>query len=95
VYQWFHLGLPFFRDYAAKHGGRTPYINPGPLLRWQIGQKSGQAGWDVAWQNKTIFQNWWNGNSGLGAHNNETCSEGVYIYPNSVGAVSYRDEYFG
>ncbi|KAL4863997.1 hypothetical protein BDV12DRAFT_206061 [Aspergillus spectabilis] len=66
VYQWLHLGVPFFRDYAAKHDNRTPYINPGPLLR-----------------------------AGFGAHNNETCSEGIYIYPNSVGTPNYRDEYFG
>ncbi|KAL4963957.1 amidase signature domain-containing protein [Aspergillus stella-maris] len=95
VYQWLHLGVPFFRDYAAKHDGRTPYINPGPLLRWEIGRDRGQAGWDEAWTNKTIFKNWWDGPSGLGAHSNESCSEGIYIYPNSVGAPNYRDQYLG
>ncbi|ODM23164.1 hypothetical protein SI65_00753 [Aspergillus cristatus] len=81
VYQWLHLGVPFFRDYAPKHDGRTPYINPNPLLRWEIGSEAQQEGWNKAWQNNTIFQHWWN--------------EGIYIYPNSVGSVSYRDEYFG
>ncbi|KAL4800106.1 amidase signature domain-containing protein [Aspergillus venezuelensis] len=95
VYQWLHLGVPFFRDYAAKHDGRTPYINPGPLLRWEIGRDRGQAGWDEAWTNKTIFKNWWDSPSGFGAHNNESCSEGIYIYPNSVGAPNYRDQYLG
>ncbi|GES66151.1 amidase signature enzyme [Aspergillus terreus] len=94
VYQWLHHGLPFFQDYAAKHDGRTPYINPGPLLRWKLGQQSGQAGFDEAWKNKTIFYNWWNSDTGFGAHNTETCSESIYIYPNSVGSITYRDEYY-
>ncbi|KAJ5688316.1 hypothetical protein N7536_010935 [Penicillium majusculum] len=93
VYQWLHLGLPFFVDYAKKHSGRTPYINPGSLLRWNLGRESGQQGFDSAWNNKTIFMDWWNSPSGFGARNNKTCSESVYIYPNNVGAVSYRDEY--
>ncbi|KAL3457272.1 amidase signature domain-containing protein [Aspergillus heterothallicus] len=95
VYQWLHLGVPFFQDYAAKYNGRTPYINPGPLLRWNIGRERGQSGWDEGWTNKTIFMDWWSGPAGYGAHNNQSCSEGIYIYPNSVGAPSYRDEYFG
>ncbi|KAL3479099.1 amidase signature domain-containing protein [Aspergillus californicus] len=95
VYQWLNLGVPFFADYAEAHGGRTPYINPGPLLRWHIGAEAGQSGFDTAWNNKTIFQNWWNSPTGFGAHNNETCSKAIYVYPNSVGAASYRDEYEG
>ncbi|KAL4907003.1 hypothetical protein BDW74DRAFT_190002 [Aspergillus multicolor] len=95
VYQWLHLGVPFFRDYAAKHDGRNPYINPGPLLRWEIGQDRGQAGWDEAWTNKTIFKDWWDSSSGFGAHSNDSCSESIYIYPNSVGATNYRDQYLG
>jgi hypothetical protein len=55
TYQWLHLGVPFFQDYAAKHDGRTPYINPGPLLRWRIGESAEQAGFDEAWRNKTFF----------------------------------------
>ncbi|KAL3449918.1 amidase signature domain-containing protein [Aspergillus insuetus] len=95
VYQWLHLGVPFFSDYAAKYEGRTPYINPGPLLRWNIGRERGQAGWDEAWANKTTFKDWWSGPAGFGAYNNESCSEGIYIYPNSVGTPDYRDEYVG
>jgi hypothetical protein len=95
VYQWLHLGVPFFADYATKYDSRTPYINPGPLLRWNIGRERGQAGWDEAWANKTTFKDWWSGAAGFGAHNNESCSEGIYIYPNSVGTPNYRDEYVG
>ncbi|KAF5017443.1 hypothetical protein F66182_10626, partial [Fusarium sp. NRRL 66182] len=86
VYQWLHLGVPFFSDYAAKHDGRTPYLNPSPAGRWQLGRDLGQAGFDIAWRNKTIFFDWWNSNTGFGATNNETCSEAIYVYPNSVGA---------
>ncbi|KAL2835669.1 amidase signature domain-containing protein [Aspergillus pseudoustus] len=85
VYQWLHLGVPFFQDYAAKFDGRTPYINPGPLLRWNIGRERGQEGWDEAWANKTVFKDWWEG-AGFGAHNNDSCSEAIYIYPNRLGS---------
>ncbi|GKZ48282.1 hypothetical protein AbraIFM66951_012045 [Aspergillus brasiliensis] len=95
VYQWLHLGVPFFSDYAAKYDGRTPYINPGPLVRWNLGRERGQTGWNEAWANKTVFRNWWSGGAGFGSHNNESCSEGIYIYPNSVGTPAYRDEYVG
>ncbi|KAL3486213.1 amidase signature domain-containing protein [Aspergillus germanicus] len=95
VYQWLHLGVPFLADYATKYDGRTPYINPGPLLRWNIGRERGQAGWDEAWANKTAFKNWWSGAAGFGAYDNASCSEGIYIYPNSVGTPNYRDEYIG
>ncbi|KAF4919308.1 Amidase 1 [Colletotrichum viniferum] len=33
--QWQLHGQPFFEDYAARCDGRQPYINPGPLARWQ------------------------------------------------------------
>lgn len=93
VYQWLNLGRSFFRDYSEVHDGRTPYINPNPLLRWHLGQQSGSSGFDEAWHNKTIFHDWWNAAEGLGAPDNETCSKAIYIYPNSVGSIRYRDQY--
>jgi hypothetical protein len=93
VYQWINLGESFFKDYSKVHDGRTPYINPNPLLRWHLGQKSGSAGFDIAWHNKTLFHDWWNAADGFGAPNAETCSKAIYIYPNTYGSIRYRDEY--
>lgn len=94
MYQWLHLGASFFNDYSGKHDGRTPFMNPSAGGRWILGQRLGQAQFDIAWNNKTIFADWWNSDDGFGAKSNETCSQAIYTYPNSVGAVSHRNEYF-
>jgi hypothetical protein len=93
VYQWLNVGVPFYNDYAEKHDGRTPFVNPNPLLRWNIGQESGQPAFKEAWHNKTFFYDWWNAPGGFGANNTDTCSDAIYVYPNSVGAINYRDRY--
>ncbi|KAJ5243430.1 uncharacterized protein N7469_001757 [Penicillium citrinum] len=93
VGQYRSLALPFYADYAAQNGGRHPFINPGPLKRWQWGQDNGgDASYDVALRNKTIFREWWETN-GYGKSNKEACSEGVYIYPYSTGETQYRNVY--
>lgn len=43
-------------------------------------------------RNKTIFKNWWE-TDGYGLTHNETCSEGIYIYPYSTGKTQYRNVY--
>lgn len=70
-------------------------MNPSAGGRWILGQRLEQAQFDIAWDNKTIFADWWNSDNGFGAKSNETCSQAIYTYPNSVGAVSYRNEYLG
>ncbi|KAL2686750.1 hypothetical protein Neosp_004291 [[Neocosmospora] mangrovei] len=91
--QWQMLGKPFFDDYAAKHDGRTPYINPGPLARWRWGQENAtDEVYAQGLRNISTFKNWWE-TEGFGRHDPESCSEGVYIYPWSTGDPAYRDEY--
>lgn len=92
--QWQQHGKPFFEDYAAKFGGRQPYINPGPLARWQWGQiHATEDVYAQALRNISIFKAWYE-TEGYGRHHQESCSEGLYIYPWSVGVPSYRDNYF-
>ncbi|KAI1373808.1 amidase signature enzyme [Hypoxylon crocopeplum] len=92
--QWASLGKPFFDDYAARHGGRQPYINPGPLARWQWGQvHATDADYAQALRNISIFKNWWE-TEGFGRSDPESCSESLYIYAWSTGEPSYRDAYF-
>ncbi|CAG8303761.1 unnamed protein product [Penicillium salamii] len=94
VDQYRSLSLPFYADYAAKHDGRRPFVNPGPLARWAWGQDNGgNSAYDEALQNKTIFKNWWE-TKGFGKADDETCSEGIYIYPYSKGETQYRNAYF-
>ncbi|POR39693.1 hypothetical protein TPAR_00117 [Tolypocladium paradoxum] len=91
--QWKLLGKPFFDDYAAKHDGRTPYINPGPLARWRWAQANApEVVYNQGLRNISLFKNWWE-TEGYGRHDPESCSEGVYIYPWSLGDTAYRDEY--
>ncbi|BCS20854.1 glutamyl-tRNA(Gln) amidotransferase, subunit A [Aspergillus puulaauensis] len=93
VYQYKHLAQPFFADYAEKKDGRRPFINPGPLVRWQWGQDNGgDTAYNEAVKNKTIFKDWWE-TDGYGLAHNETCSEGIYIYPYSTGKTQYRNVY--
>ncbi|KAJ5554756.1 hypothetical protein N7535_007202 [Penicillium sp. DV-2018c] len=67
--------------YAAKHDGRRPFVNPGPLARWSWGQKNGgNAAYDEALKNKTIFKDWWEAD-GYGKADEKTCSEVIYLYP--------------
>ncbi|KAL1859100.1 hypothetical protein Plec18170_002214 [Paecilomyces lecythidis] len=95
VDQYRLLAEPFYADYAAEHNGRRPFINPGPLVRWAWGQQNGgAAAYDVAVKNRTIFKNWWESENGYGTTNEETCSEGIYIYPYSTGETKYRNVYF-
>ncbi|KAJ0311250.1 hypothetical protein COL516b_001955 [Colletotrichum fioriniae] len=91
--QWQELGKPFFEDYAAKFDGRQPYINPGPLARWEWGQvHSTEEVYAQGLHNISLFRSWYE-TEGYGRHDPESCSEGLYIYPWSVGQPSYRDVY--
>lgn len=89
------LAEPFFADYAAKHGGRRPFINPGPLLRWEWGQNNGGiAAYNRALNyEKPTFKAWWESENGYGRADEETCSEGIYVYPYTTGETQYRNVY--
>lgn len=94
VDQYRSLAQPFFADYAAKHNGLRPFINPGPLARWFWGQENGgDEAYTAAVRNKTVFKEWWE-TDGFGRTDNTTCSEGVYVYPYTTGKTQYRNEYF-
>ncbi|KAI7160092.1 amidase signature enzyme [Hortaea werneckii] len=91
VDQYNLLGRPLFADYEAAHHGRSPYINPGPLARWQWGIPRNES-YDFAVHNMTVFRSWWE-TQGYGRNDMETCSEGIFVYPWSLGSPNYRDTY--
>ncbi|KAF9890488.1 hypothetical protein FE257_005893 [Aspergillus nanangensis] len=93
VDQYNLLATPLFADYGAAHGGRRPFINPGPLARWKWGQANGgNASYEVAVQNMTIFRDWWE-TAGYGGSNAASCSENLFVSIYSVGSTDYRDAY--
>lgn len=49
---------PFYADYAAVHDGRTPFVDPGPLVRWAFGDSHPASALTDAINNKTTFMNW-------------------------------------
>ncbi|KAK5944099.1 hypothetical protein PMZ80_003380 [Knufia obscura] len=46
---------PFYEDYAAVHDGRTPFVDPAPLVRWAYGDSLPASALDEAITNKTVF----------------------------------------
>ncbi|KAE8166944.1 amidase signature domain-containing protein [Aspergillus tamarii] len=94
VGQFNHLAVPLFADYKAHHRGRQPFINPGPLARWQWGQANGgNASYEVALRNMTTFRNWWE-KSGYGQSDEVSCSKSLFVSVYSVGTTDYRNQYY-
>ncbi|KZM28146.1 uncharacterized protein EKO05_0005829 [Ascochyta rabiei] len=81
---------PFLADYAAKHDGRTPFINPVPLARWGWGDNQ-TATLEDGIANKTTFMSW--ANSTFLAPSAQTCSESLVMYVGSTGLTNYRNIY--
>ncbi|KXX73860.1 Amidase 1 [Madurella mycetomatis] len=51
---------PFYRDYAAAHQSRKPFINPVPLARWAYGDSLPPAALPQAYAAKSAFMAWFN-----------------------------------
>lgn len=84
---------PFYKDYAALHGGRKPYINPSPLFRWTYSDTLSDEHMAQARKNMTVFGDWFNSN--VVKQFNATCSDSILLYPGSFGASARRDTYTG
>ncbi|GBE81057.1 predicted protein [Sparassis crispa] len=88
------LADPFLADYAAANGGRKPFIDPAPLTRWEYGWSLPAEAHDEAVVNKTVFMSWFT-NEVVKGGNSDTCSDSVFLYPQSSGATNYRNAYSG
>ncbi|KAE8155161.1 amidase signature domain-containing protein [Aspergillus avenaceus] len=94
VDQYNHLATPLFADYKAAHRGRQPFINPGPLARWEWGQANGgNASYEVALRNMTTFRSWWE-TSGYGQSDAASCSKSLFMSVYSAGTTDYRNQYY-
>lgn len=83
---------PFYKAYGAIHDGRTPFVDPVPLLRWKYGDSLPASALTEAVSNKTIFQNWWSTN--VLKNDSNTCSDSLLLYFVPV-QTHYRNQYTG
>ncbi|KAG5762281.1 hypothetical protein H9Q72_009621 [Fusarium xylarioides] len=84
---------PFFKDYAAAHDGRTPYIDPAPSARWAWGESQPDSLLNEAIHNKTIFMDWFNHNVLPKDKDSQRCSSNILLYTQGPGIFSRRDVY--
>jgi hypothetical protein len=81
---------PFYADYAAKHDGRRPFVNPVPLARWGWGANQ-TTPVEEAIANKTLFMDW--ANSTFLAPSDTTCSQSLVLYVGSTARANPRNVY--
>ncbi|KAH8907625.1 glutamyl-tRNA amidotransferase [Coniochaeta sp. PMI_546] len=85
---------PFYRDYAAVHDGRLPFVDPAPLARWAFGDSLPASALDQAIQNKTLFMDWFNTKFLVPVSDPAQCSSGLMLYVASTGSGnSLRNRY--
>ena len=82
---------PFYADYAEKHDGRLPFVDPVPLARWGWGDNQTETVEDGI-ANKTLFQTW--ANETFLAPSPKTCSESLTMYIGSTADTVYRNTYW-
>ncbi|KAG5765765.1 hypothetical protein H9Q72_006167 [Fusarium xylarioides] len=81
---------PFFKDYAAAHNGRVPFVNPSTNGSWSWSDTL-PALLDEAVANKTIFKSWWE--EAMLPKNAETCSESLMLYVFKDATPEYRSDF--
>ena len=83
---------PFIADFKVARNGQSPFIDPAPLARWTYGRSLPAGRKEEAVTNKTVFMNWFQDRV-LNGTNKETCSNSIYLYPQSSGGTNYRNRY--
>ncbi|KAI0079266.1 amidase signature enzyme [Panus rudis PR-1116 ss-1] len=84
---------PFIADHKAAHSGRSPFIDPAPLARWSYGRTLPPSQKGKALQDKTVFMEWFADQ--IVRADSESCSESIFLYPQSSGRANYRNQYGG
>lgn len=82
---------PFYRDYAAVHDGRLPFVNPNALTRWTYADTRPDSDLEEAIANKTAFMEWFNGQ--VLVEDGETCSNAFLLYLGTSGVPDPRNVY--
>jgi hypothetical protein len=85
---------PFYRDYAAVHDGRLPFVDPAPLARWAFGDSLPDSAVTDAINNKTVFMDWFNGKYLTPVSDPAQCSSALMLYVASTGSAgNLRNRY--
>ncbi|KAI1092929.1 glutamyl-tRNA amidotransferase [Rostrohypoxylon terebratum] len=84
---------PFYRDYAAVHDGRLPFVDPVPLTRWAWGDAQPDSIYTEAVVSKNAFADWFNNQILPQASDSSTCSSAILLHTDSTGHFSSRDQY--
>ncbi|EGX94493.1 Amidase [Cordyceps militaris CM01] len=87
--QWNLVGKPFFADYAKKHGGRKPFVNPSPLTRWTWAQTLPASAYPAARRQHVVARAWF-GTHVLAATGNARCSSALLLYSDYLGTPNPR-----
>ncbi|KAK4170460.1 amidase signature domain-containing protein [Cladorrhinum sp. PSN259] len=84
---------PFYKDYAAAHDGRRPFINPVPLSRWGYGDTLNETALQEAYAQKSLFMNWFNSKIVPPVSDSAQCSSSLFLYTQSQGGQNPRNRY--
>jgi len=84
---------PFYRDYAAAHDGRRPFVNPVPLARWGYGDSLPDSALDEAYAAKKLFMDWFNSEVLPPVRDAAQCSDSLLLYVGSRGSQNPRNRY--
>ncbi|KAL4964350.1 amidase signature domain-containing protein [Aspergillus stella-maris] len=83
---------PFRTAYAATFGGRTPFINPFPLARYESAANVTQEDSDIAYSRFTYFKSWFGTN--VVKPDSSSCSESLFVIPMATGDTVYRNNIY-
>ncbi|OOF90661.1 hypothetical protein ASPCADRAFT_58797 [Aspergillus carbonarius ITEM 5010] len=84
---------PFYADYAAKHDGRVPFVDPVPLSRWNWSMGYPDSALDEAIYNKTMFMDWIADNYLTPIADPDQCSSSLIVYVGTDGSQIARNVY--
>ncbi|GAA5999827.1 uncharacterized protein JCM10292_003760 [Rhodotorula paludigena] len=87
-YQYKYFGAPFIQDYEEMHAGRTPAMDATVQVRWKYGTDLGEEGYNAALDVKAKVKEF--ADNYVTIASNETCSETLFVRPQSAGDTSYR-----
>ncbi|KAL0934663.1 glutamyl-tRNA amidotransferase [Colletotrichum truncatum] len=81
---------PFYADYAAANEGRLPHINPAPLQRWALGDRSNST-IEEGLKSKALFMEWFNNE--ILHRDPRSCSNRLLLYVPRTPVSTPRDRY--
>jgi hypothetical protein len=83
------VGSKLYTRHKEQDEGRLPFIDPSPSIRWIWGAEQSKTSIDEAFHNMSIFNSWWH--SYGQASGADSCSDSLFVYPQSTGDTTYRD----